>query len=44
LLLLVAAIAAMVLAQRKAPVITQAELDASLAAGAVNGPRDGAIG
>jgi NADH-quinone oxidoreductase subunit J len=42
-LLLVAAIAAMVLAQRKAPVVTQAELDAGAATGTVAGSRDGAI-
>jgi NADH-quinone oxidoreductase subunit J len=42
-LLLVAAIAAMVLAQRKAPAVTQAELDAA-ATSTVAGSQEGAIG
>jgi NADH-quinone oxidoreductase subunit J len=43
-LLLVAAIAAMVLAQRKAPVVTQAELDAEAANRTAAGSQEGAIG
>jgi NADH-quinone oxidoreductase subunit J len=43
-LLLVAAIAAMVLAQRKAPVITQAELDAEAATRTMARSQDGATG
>jgi NADH:ubiquinone oxidoreductase subunit 6 (subunit J) len=43
-LLLIAAIAAMVLAQRKAPPVTQAELDAGVLAEADADPGDGAAG